>query len=64
MFLNKICTIVKKATEVPGGHFWECRENSCRFQINGRCAILASYDLAARTSEELSRVAKELSVKN
>lgn len=63
MFENKICPLVNKNTEVPGGHYWECRESTCRFQINGRCVILAGYDTAMNNAFDLEKIEKALGIR-
>jgi hypothetical protein len=43
MYLNRVCPLVNKPNQVAGGKEWQCNEPSCRFQINGVCAIIGSF---------------------
>ena len=63
MYGNKVCPLIGKNTEVLGEHYWECREQACRFQINGRCAILAGFDLSLRNNEYLEKICKAVGIR-
>ncbi len=43
MYSMRTCPLVNKQNQVPMGAFWECKEPSCRFQVEGVCALLAAY---------------------
>lgn len=63
MYSMRTCPLVNKQNQVPMGAFWECKELSCRFQIEGVCAILAAYIESKENRRILNAIAEKIGLR-
>lgn len=63
MLTNRKCPFNGKDTlPFNAKKTYECRDNECRFQINGVCAVIGSFIEARFTSARLSQMAKTMGI--
>lgn len=63
LYLNRTCPLVNKKNQVIGGQPWNCHDTSCRFQIDGVCAIIGSYIKAWENRRVLNEICKLLGLR-
>lgn len=49
--IRTYCPLVKKDTRPLPGYDDQCNDSVCRFQLGGKCALLAAYTNAALLKE-------------
>lgn len=57
-----ICPIVGRSTSIPFGNAWECSEHSCRFRIDGVCAIIGAFAESKDNRRLLNAIAQKIGV--
>lgn len=62
MYVGRICPLVDKPNQVPMGQPWECREPTCRFQIDGVCAIIGGFIESRDNRKLLNAIANKAGV--
>ena len=63
MYINRVCPLVNRQTQVLMGAAWQCSDPECRFQIDGACAIIGSFIEAKETRVMVNQIAQALLMK-
>ena len=64
MYIGRVCPLVHKENQVPFQEPFACREMTCRFQIEGVCAIIGAFYDSQDIGRRLSEIEKRLGIVN
>lgn len=63
MYQSRKCPFYNKITTIPLKEPFHCSEPSCRFQIEGVCAIIGAFYEARLVNIRLAKIEEKLGIK-